>query len=67
MDTNARAVRMFAAYSAGQAARRLRDAGMSHDGICAPHESGAYQWAQATGFYDDKAERSAFVMGFTHA
>ena len=64
MNTNAHAVRLFASYSAGQAARRLRDAGMSHDDICTPHESGAYQWAKAAGFFDDKAERSAFVMGF---
>lgn len=60
----AAAVRMCAAVEAGKVAARFRLEDLTPTGSGNPDEHGAYQWANATGFYDDQRERSMFTMGF---
>lgn len=58
------AVRLCAASEAGKVAARLRLDDQTPSGTGNPDEHGAYQWANASGFYDDPRERSFFTMAF---
>jgi hypothetical protein len=62
---NVRAVQMAGAYASGQAAARMRAAGLTPanrpDEL--PEDYGAFNWAEAIGI-TDRAIRSIFTAGF---